>query len=38
MANAMLASLHLVGIENDSFGDSTGALDLNSAPQADSRV
>jgi hypothetical protein len=38
MANAMLASLQLVGIENDSFGDSTGALDLNSAPQADSRV
>jgi hypothetical protein len=29
MANAMLSALQLVGIEGDSFGDSTGALDLN---------
>jgi hypothetical protein len=38
MANAMLASLQLVGIDNEAFGDSTGALDLNSAPQSDSRA
>jgi len=29
MANAMLAALQLVGIESDSFGDSTGVFDLN---------
>jgi hypothetical protein len=31
MANAMLAALQMVGIDNSSFGDSTGILDLNSA-------
>jgi hypothetical protein len=31
MANAMLAALQLLGVESDSFGDSTGALDLNVA-------
>jgi len=29
MANAMLAALHSVGIDIGTFGDSTGALDLN---------
>ena len=29
MANAMLGALQLVGVEADSFGDSTGAFDLN---------
>jgi hypothetical protein len=38
MANAMLASLQLLGLETGSFGDSTGVLDLNSAPQTESRV
>jgi hypothetical protein len=32
MANAMLAALNLVGVELDTFGDSTKAMDLNSAP------
>jgi hypothetical protein len=33
MANAMLSMLHMLGVENlQTFGDSTGALDLNSAP------
>jgi hypothetical protein len=32
MANAMLAALNLVGVELDAFGDSTKAMDLNSAP------
>jgi hypothetical protein len=31
MANAMLAALQMVGVDNSSFGDSTGILDLNSA-------
>ena len=31
MANAMLAALQAVGVEIDSFGDSTGALDLAAA-------
>jgi hypothetical protein len=31
MANAMLASLQLVGIDSEAFGDSTGSLDLNNA-------
>jgi hypothetical protein len=29
MANAMLGALHLLGLESDSFGDSTGVVDLN---------
>ena len=32
MANAMLSALKSVGVELDSFGDSTSAMDLNSAP------
>jgi uncharacterized protein DUF1552 len=31
MANAMLSMLHRLGVDIDSFGDSTGALDLNAA-------
>ena len=31
MANAMLATLRKVGVETDSFGDSTGVLDLSRA-------
>jgi hypothetical protein len=31
MANAMLAALQMVGVESETFGDSTGALDLNAA-------
>ncbi len=34
MANAMLAALQLLGIEQDSFGDSSGVLDLNAPPAA----
>jgi hypothetical protein len=35
MANPMLSVLHMLGLEDkQSFGDSTGALDLTSAPQA----
>ncbi len=35
MANAMLSALHMLGVDNlQTFGDSTGALDLNSAPEA----
>ena len=34
MANAMLSALHLLGLDDlDSFGDSTGALDLGGAPE-----
>jgi hypothetical protein len=34
MANAMLHILHVLGLEDKkSFGDSSGALDLASAPQ-----
>jgi len=29
MANAMLAALHLAGVDKESFGDSTGRFDLN---------
>jgi hypothetical protein len=32
MANAMLSALRGVGLELESFGDSTSAMDLNSAP------
>jgi hypothetical protein len=34
MANAMLSMMHMLGLEDARFGDSTGALDLNSAPSA----
>ena len=37
MANAMLSVLHALGVEVDSFGDSTGALDLNARRRADGR-
>jgi hypothetical protein len=34
MANGMLSLLHMLGVDSlETFGDSTGALDLNSAPQ-----
>jgi hypothetical protein len=34
MANAMLAMAHAVGLDDvETFGDSTGALDLNGAPE-----
>jgi hypothetical protein len=37
MANAMLSMLHMLGLDDvKSLGDSTGALDLNSAPSAQS--
>ena len=29
MANAMLSALQKIGYEGDSFGDSTGSVDLN---------
>jgi hypothetical protein len=29
MANAMLSTLHSLGVEIDSFGDSTATFDLN---------
>jgi len=32
MANAMLAALRGIGVEMDSFGDSSGVMDLNAAP------
>jgi hypothetical protein len=32
MANAMLSALRSVGIELETFGDSSSAMDLNSAP------
>ena len=32
MANAMLSALRSVGVPLDAFGDSTAAMDLNSAP------
>ena len=37
MANALLASLHAIGMDTASFGDSSGTLDLN-AVQAPSTV
>ena len=33
MANAMLSVGHMLGLDFKTFGDSTGAMDLNSAPQ-----
>jgi hypothetical protein len=32
MANAMLTVAQMVGVETDSFGDSTGAYELNRVP------
>jgi hypothetical protein len=32
MANAMLSALNVTGVEIDTFGDSTKAMDLNVAP------
>ena len=32
MANAMLSAMRGIGVQMDSFGDSTAAMDLNSAP------
>ncbi len=34
MANAMLAALRAIGVEIDTFGDSTTAMDLNAGPLA----
>jgi hypothetical protein len=35
MANPMLSAMHLLGLtELTQFGDSTGAMDLNAAPEA----
>jgi hypothetical protein len=34
MANAMLAALRAIGVELDTFGDSTAVMDLNSASSA----
>jgi hypothetical protein len=36
MANAMLGTLHHLGVDIDRFGDSTGVMDLNSAAAATS--
>jgi uncharacterized protein DUF1552 len=33
MANVMLSVLHALDVDVDSFGDSTGAFELNAAPQ-----
>ena len=32
MANAMLGAMRAIGLEMDSFGDSSGVMDLNAAP------
>ncbi len=32
MANVMLSALHKVGIETETFGDSNGSFELNTAP------
>ena len=32
MAHAMLSAMRGIGVQMDSFGDSTSAMDLNSAP------
>src|SRR5205085_7127177 len=34
LANAMLSVLHALGVEDQSFGDSTAAMDLNNATPA----
>jgi len=33
MANAMLSVLQTLGVEAETFGDSTGTLDMNAAPE-----
>ena len=38
MANAMLGALRGVGLELDTFGDSSAVMDLNKAPEADGGV
>jgi hypothetical protein len=38
MANAMLAALHGIGVEADSFGDSTRPMDLNELQAATAAV
>jgi hypothetical protein len=32
MANVMLSTLQMLGVESDSFGDSSGTFELNRAP------
>jgi hypothetical protein len=32
MANAMLSALQMLGVETNAFGDSSGTMELNSAP------
>ena len=34
MANPLLGAMHVLGLDAPTFGDSTGALDLNAAPEA----
>ncbi len=34
MANPLLGAMHVLGLDTPTFGDSTGALDLNAAPEA----
>ncbi len=34
MANPLLGAMHALGLDMPAFGDSTGALDLNAAPEA----
>jgi len=34
MANAMLGALRGIGLELDSFGDSSAVMDLNKAPES----
>jgi hypothetical protein len=38
MANAMLPALQALGVDITSFGDSTGALDLNRAADTTAAV
>ena len=38
MANAMLSAMRSIGVQMDSFGDSTSAMDLNSAPAVTAAV
>jgi hypothetical protein len=34
MANPLLGAMQVLGLDMPAFGDSTGALDLNAAPEA----
>ena len=38
MANAMLSALHGIGVEQSSFGDSSGRMDLNAVQEATAAV